>query len=210
MNPFHTQQDFLFSQCEPQQIISADGDVKLFPAWISPDEADQKLECLARELAWQQSMIRINGRRIPIPRLNAWYGDAGCHYRYSGIGFEPMMWTSTLLELREQIQTTVDGRFNSVLANLYRDGDDSVAWHSDDEPELGRNPIIASLSLGATRCFKMKHKTRTDIQPISLNLPSGSLLVMSGSTQTHWLHQITKTKKSVGRRVNLTFRFIYQ
>ena len=144
------------------------------------------------------------------PRLNAWYGDPGCRYGYSGTRFEPLPWTETLTDIKERLTATLGVAFNSMLANRYRDGRDSVAWHSDDEPELGRNPVIASVSLGATRRFTLKHKSRRDIRPLAVDLTHGSLLVMSGPTQHQWLHQIAKTTRIVGERINLTFRYIYQ
>ena len=193
-----------------KQIQISQGTLQLEPDFMTVKEADSLFQSLQQQLDWQQAEIRMFGRMVRIPRLQCFQGDPGISYRYSGLSLQTEPWHPLIHALKQRVESIVHHTFNTVLINYYRDGKDSMGWHSDDEPELGSNPVIASLSLGATRCFKMKHKTKTDLQPISLNLPSGSLLVMSGSTQTHWLHQITKTKKSVGRRINLTFRFIYQ
>lgn len=203
-------QTSLFETAESEQLLSLDGEVRFYPQWLRADEADALLDNLITTLDWQRSNIRLYGQEVAIPRLNAWYGDPGCRYRYSGASFEPNLWTEALADIRERLSRRLGVTFNSVLANRYRDGKDSVAWHSDDEPELGRNPFIASVSFGATRRFVMKHKSRQDLQPIAVDLVHGSLLVMSGATQHHWVHQIPKTKKIVGERINLTFRYIYQ
>lgn len=161
---------------------------------------------LTNNIDWQQSEIKIAGRMIKIPRLNAWYGDANARYQYSGKWFDPLPWLAELLEIREQIQHLTENDFNSVLANLYRDGQDSVAWHADDEPQLGRNPAIASLTLGDTRRFQLKHKRDKSIPRIDIDLPDNSLLVMDGELQHHWIHKVPKTRKTVEPRINLTFR----
>jgi alkylated DNA repair dioxygenase AlkB len=142
------------------------------------------------------------GRRIPIPRLTAWHGAAG--YVYSGIRLTPAPWTPPLLELKALAERLAGQSFNSVLLNLYRDGRDSVSWHADNEPGLGRDPVIASLSLGAVRRFQLKHRRLPE--RLTLDLPHGSCLIMAGATQHHWLHQLPKTKAPVGPRINLTFR----
>jgi alkylated DNA repair dioxygenase AlkB len=140
--------------------------------------------------------------------LTAWFGDGGEPYTYSGLTLKPHPWSSDLMDLKSQCDDKGGVRFNSMLANLYRDGKDSVSWHSDDEPELGRNPTIASISLGAERRFDLRHKkTGETIKEI---LPSGSLVIMSGECQHHWIHQIAKTKKVTDPRINLTFRVITQ
>ncbi|MCB1758391.1 MAG: alpha-ketoglutarate-dependent dioxygenase AlkB [Gammaproteobacteria bacterium] len=163
---------------------------------------------LRESLRWEQSEIRIAGRMVRIPRLNAWYGDRGSRYRYSGRLFEATPWSAELLQLRDLVERECDAGFNSVLANLYRDGGDSVAWHADDEPELGTDPTIASLSLGASRKFQLKHKSDRSIPRIDLELPDNSLLIMAGSLQHEWIHQLPKTRRPVGARINLTFRRI--
>lgn len=200
----------LFDSAPREQLLSLDGDVYLLTQWLPATLADDYFHELLETLAWQQSRIRMYGQEHAIPRLNAWYGDPGCRYGYSGTRFEPLPWTETLTHIRERLTATLGVAFNSMLANCYRDGRDSVAWHSDDEPELGRNPVIASVSLGATRRFTLKHKSRRDIRPLAVDLTHGSLLVMSGPTQHHWLHQVAKTTRIVDERINLTFRYINQ
>lgn len=145
------------------------------------------------------------GKQINVPRLTAWFGS-GC-YTYSGIQMQPHCWTELLLQIKDQVEAITGGSFNSVLLNLYRNGNDSVSWHCDDEPELGENPTIASLSFGATRSFQLKHKFTK--QTIKLDLSHGSLLLMQDETQTHWLHCVPKTKKPTAARINLTFRYLY-
>jgi len=184
------------------------GRLRLWRQWLARDEALRLYETLRRELQWEQSEIRIAGRRVPIPRLNAWYGDPGAAYRYSGVLFEPLAWTASLRALKSRVEQATGHGFNSVLANLYRDGGDGVAWHSDDEPELGEDPAVASLSLGATRRFSLKHRQRRDLRRLDIELPSGALLSMEPPTQRHWCHQVPKTKRAVGPRINLTFRRI--
>lgn len=148
------------------------------------------------------------GRQVAIPRLQAWYGDPNCTYRYSGLQLNPLPWTPDLLQLKARVEKLCQHTFNSVLLNLYRTGSDSNGWHSDDEKELGEQPVIASLSLGETRRFRLRHKYDKDIAPINLNLSSGSLLCMSGHSQSCWQHCIPKTARTVGPRINLTFRNI--
>jgi alkylated DNA repair dioxygenase AlkB len=165
-------------------------------------EADRLLAALQGEIAWRQEVAMIMGRNVPIPRLTAWHGEAG--YVYSGIAMEPAAWTPALLELKASAERHAGQGFNSVLLNLYRDGRDSVSWHADNEPGLGRDPVIAGLSLGAVRRFQLKH--RRSGERVALDLGHGSCLVMAGATQHHWLHQIPKTARPVGPRINLTFR----
>ncbi len=151
----------------------------------------------------------IYGKKFMQPRLIAWYGDMDQSYSYSGINLQPLPWTPTLLEVREKVEEMSAEKFNTVLLNFYRDHRDSMGFHSDDEKELGPTPVIASLSLGATRTFILKHKTRSDFKPMHIELPSGSLLVMKGVTQKFWKHGINKQTKPCGPRVNLTFRRIF-
>ena len=148
----------------------------------------------------------IFGKVTPLPRLTAWYGDEGAGYEYSGIRNEPLEWTAELARLRDEAGEAAGVSFNSVLLNLYRDGSDSVSWHSDDEPELGQDPTIASVSLGATRRFKLRHKATRET--VVRDLEDGSLLLMSGNSQRLWEHCITKTRRPVGKRINLTFRVV--
>jgi alkylated DNA repair dioxygenase AlkB len=183
-------------------LLPCDGEVFLVERAISEHDADRLLEDLGASIAWRQETATIMGRRVPIPRLTAWHGEAG--YVYSGIAMAPAAWTPPLLELKRCAEAHAGQDFNSVLLNLYRDGSDSVGWHADNERGLGRNPVIASLSLGATRRFQLRH--RASGARVALDLTHGSCLVMAGATQHHWLHQVPKTARPVGPRINLTFR----
>lgn len=169
-------------------------------------DADRLMAALMRDIAWRQDEATVMGRRLPIPRLQAWHGDG--EYVYSGLRLAPERWTPDLLVLKGIAEEIAGESFNSVLINLYRDGRDSVAWHADDEPSLGHNPVIASISLGAVRRFQLKHKVTGE--RIDLDLPHGSCLVMAGTTQHHWRHQIPKTRRPIGPRINLTFRRLRQ
>jgi alkylated DNA repair dioxygenase AlkB len=186
----------------PQGLLPCDGEVILIEHAIGRADADRLLDDLLGSIAWRQEEATIMGRRVAIPRLTAWHGEAG--YVYSGIRMAPAPWSRALLELRQRAEHLAGQPFNSVLLNLYRDGRDSVSWHADNEPGLGRNPVIASLSLGATRRFQLKHR-RCD-ERVAIDLTHGSCLVMAGATQHHWLHQLPKTARPVGPRINLTFR----
>lgn len=202
----------LLQTSSPERISLDHGELVFIHNWLSQSEADEYFHRLRANTAWEQSTITIAGRAVLIPRLNAWYGDAGMSYRYSGTRFEALPWTSEIAQLRTKAQETA-GQFcgpvqftiNSALLNLYRDGNDSVGWHADNEPELGPEPQIASVSLGATRRFVLKHRRKKE-QKLELELTSGSLLLMLGDLQRHWLHAVPKTRKPVGQRINLTFR----
>ncbi len=163
---------------------------------------------LLATLAWSDETLVIAGRRVAAPRRVAWYGDPGACYRYSGVVHEPLPWTPTLAALKARVETAAKTPFNSVLANLYRDGQDSMGWHSDAEPELGPEPIIASLSLGAVRRFQLQHKKRKDLR-YQIALADGSLLVMTGPCQRYWRHALPKDPAAGGPRINLTFRHVH-
>ena len=163
---------------------------------------------LDRESKWQQRRMWMYGRWVEQPRLTAWHGDPDAVYKYSGIKEIPMPWSDMLRELRRRIEDCTDARFNSVLLNKYRDQNDSMGFHSDDEKELGPLPIIASVSFGVTRTFVFKHKTRKDLKPVSIPLPEGSVLLMKGWTQRYWKHAIHRESRPLGPRINLTFRRI--
>ena len=190
----------------PENLLPFDGEVFLVPDAIAKAQADDLFRRLREEVAWRQDQATVMGRTRPIPRLQAWYGEGG--YVYSGIRLSPLPWTEPLLWLKARAEELSGAAFNSVLVNLYRDGRDSVSWHADHEPGLGRNPVIASISLGAVRRFQLRHRRRQEAR-LSLDLPHGSLLVMAGATQHHWLHQVPKTGRVVGPRINLTFRFMH-
>jgi alkylated DNA repair dioxygenase AlkB len=184
-----------------------DAELAFDPAFIAPAEAEVLCAELRLGIAWEVHRIRIFGREVDSPRLSCWIGDPGAAYAYSRTRFEPRPWTPRLSSLRERIELACGASFNSVLANLYRDGRDGMGWHSDDEPELGPRPVIASLSLGATRRFSLKHR-RDAGEKLSIDLPAGSLLLMRGETQENYRHALPKSAKAVGERINLTFRRI--
>jgi alkylated DNA repair dioxygenase AlkB len=182
-------------------------DLRYLPQWISAETADQWLEELLVQTPWSQPELKLYGRRFAMPRLVAWYGDPGARLRYSGLIHDPLPWTPLLAEIRQQVQREVDRDMNGVLLNLYRNGQDAIGWHSDDEPELGSEPLVVSLNLGATRRFDFRRKGASRIQH-SIALEHGSLLVMGGPTQHYWQHQIARTRKVTEPRLNLTFRQI--
>jgi alkylated DNA repair dioxygenase AlkB len=194
----------LFAE-SPLQLPNAD--LQLLSHWLQASVADQWLEQLTQQTPWQQPQVRIYGRQLAVPRLVAWYGDAGASYRYSGLTHQPLPWTPLLAQIRAQVEQAAGQPLNGVLLNYYRDGQDSMGWHSDDEAELGTNPLIASLNLGGTRRFDLRRKGHNRIEH-SLHLQHGSLLVMRGATQHHWQHQVAKTRTPCAPRLNLTFRLI--
>lgn len=191
-------------------IILPDADLLLDPQFLRPAAAAKLLAELTATIPWQQQPIKLFGKEIMQPRLTAWHGDASATYRYSGLTLPPRPWTPALLQLRRQVEAAAGAQFNSVLLNLYRTGQDSMGWHADDEPELGPEPSIASVSLGAVRNFRLKPRDQvhTSHAPVSLPLASGSLLLMRGPTQQYWLHALPKTARTQEPRLNLTFRYI--
>jgi alkylated DNA repair dioxygenase AlkB len=190
------------------KIDLPDADIVMYPNFFSPNECEKLLSEIKESTSWRQEKIRIYGREINLPRLTAWYGDEGKRYSYSGITVNPLKWTSVLIKIKSKIDLISGVTFNSVLLNYYRTGQDSISWHSDDEPELGEKPIIGSISLGAERPFQLRHTRGSYKNTIILN--NGSYLLMKGDTQKYWQHQIPKTKKNVSERINLTFRIIGQ
>lgn len=162
---------------------------------------------LQREIPWEQHRLRLFGREIPAPRLSCWVGDAEAVYTYSRVRFEPRPWSPLLSALRRGVAEMAAADFNSVLCNLYRDGNDAMGWHSDDEAELGPQPLIASLSLGAVRRFRLRHKRDADAR-LEIALPSGSVLLMGGDTQRHYRHDLPRALRVRLPRLNLTFRQI--
>jgi alkylated DNA repair dioxygenase AlkB len=188
---------------EPLALAGADAG---YDAEAFAPRADALFDALHREVPWEQHRLKIFGRDVGSPRLSCWIGDEGTAYKYSGTLFEPHAWTPSLAVLRDELAARFELRFNSVLANLYRDGHDSMGWHSDDEPELGREPVIASLSFGAVRRFRFRSRETKRVS-LALDLASGSLLVMRGATQRLYHHDLPKTARA-GARINLTFRTI--
>lgn len=198
------QKSLFGSQYEKLQM--QDADVYLLQEWIKPDTSRKLLEHFKRELVWSQPEITLFGKRMKVPRLQAWYGEPDAGYSYSGLFMQPMPWEDKLLQLKRYCEQTCDVAFNSVLVNLYRDGQDSMGMHADDEPELGVDPVIASVSLGASRNFDFKHRQSGEKKRIVLR--DGSLLIMRGRTQRFWQHGINKTKKPIPERINFTFRHV--
>lgn len=205
--PIGSHVEFSIRQPIVLSLEMPDADVLLYPEFFPSLEADALFADLFTGIAWKQDTIRLYGKTIPQPRLTAWYGEEGKTYTYSGITMTPHPWTASLQQIKQRIEAVAEVSFNSVLLNLYRDGRDSVAWHSDDEPELGLNPVIASVSLGAVRRFQFKHKHDTDLRT-GVELTHGSLLLMRGPTQHFWKHQIPKSTRPYGARINLTFRVV--
>jgi len=196
----------LFGHDSPRLDLP-DAEVQYFESVDLGITHDDLLEQLIAEVPWEQRTITVWGKTYPQPRLIAWYGDPGCGYTYSGIQLSPLPWTELLTEVKLAVEKTVGSPFNSALLNLYRNHRDSMGFHSDNEPELGPNPIIASLSLGAERVFTLKHRSKT-VPSTRLTLGSGTVLLMAGETQRYWVHGINKQTKPCGPRVNITFRRI--
>ena len=177
-----------------------------FHDFIAFGQSQLLYQQLAEQVQWSQDALVIYGKLVNIPRLQAWYGDDGLDYTYSGLTMKTKPWLPILTELRHLVSEKAGIEFNAVLANLYRDGNDTVGWHSDDEPELGDEPVIASLSFGDERNFNLKHKNAGE--KLTIPLKSGSLLIMAGETQAAWQHCLPRTKKIKQARINLTFRQI--
>jgi alkylated DNA repair dioxygenase AlkB len=196
--------DLFSAEAGLQRIPIEDGELALLPQLPLPISNAEVFERLLRETAWRHETIVVYGKRHLQPRLTAWHGEAA--YTYSGLRLAPLPMTPLLTQLRAAVETATGHRYNSVLLNYYRDGADSMGMHSDDEPELGPQPAIASLSYGATRSFVLRHKTTK--RTLKFDLLDGNLLLMAGSLQRHWLHGINKTAKPTGPRLNLTFRYI--
>jgi len=181
-------------------------DIILDESFLNLSETNNLYERCLNDISWQSSKIKMFGKKINIPRLECWYGDNGCEYTYSGKSLKRFEFPSFLLDLRKRIEKKANTTFNSVLANLYRDGQDSMGFHADDEKELGNNPVIASISLGENRPIIFQNKKTKE--KMAFDQPSGSLLIMQGQTQAHWKHAINKSKKINKPRINLTFRNI--
>lgn len=188
-------------------ILPNNEDILYYNNFLLKSEADELYQKLRSDLDWQQYPIQMFGKTMLQPRLIAWYGDKGIQYTYSQTTLVANGWNKNLKNIKEQLKDFLGLNFNSVLANLYRDGQDSMGWHSDDEKELGNNPTIASISLGTPRIFQMRKKDNQKTKA-SILLESGSLLLMQGNCQKDWQHQIAKTKKVKTPRINLTFRII--
>jgi alkylated DNA repair dioxygenase AlkB len=191
------------------EVISLqDGEILFMRNFFTPTESKNYFELLQNNINWKQEEVKFYGKTFPVPRKTAWYGYEGFNYSYSGITCFPEIWTNELLEIKKEIEKFIpDEDFTSVLLNLYNNGNDKMGWHADDEKELGINPTIASVSLGETRRFDIKHKQNPELH-YKFELTSGSLLIMRGALQHHWIHQIPAQKKVKEPRINLTFRTI--
>ncbi len=186
--------------------IIENGEFLLFPNFFSKAESDLLLQGLRNNIVWKQESMNMYGKKIDFPRLTAWYGNNDKQYSFSGITLQPLTWTSEILNIKNKIEPVSKTIFNSVLLNRYRDGNDSISWHTDAEKELGLNPVIASVNFGAARKFQLRHiKTK---EKLEIELTHGSLLIMQGELQHFWQHQVPKTSKHVSERINLTFRVI--
>jgi len=190
-----------------RNLLPKDGEAYFYPSLFSTEESDRLYNALLTDIDWKQEPIFIMGKSILQPRLTAWYGDADKPYSYSGITMTPQIWTPALLEIRSRIEPLAGVTFSSVLLNYYRNGQDSMGFHRDNEKELGINPVIGSVSFGTPRNFVFKHYSDKTLSE-KLSLTHGSFLLMTGSTQHHWLHGIPKQLKITEGRINLTFRVI--
>jgi alkylated DNA repair dioxygenase AlkB len=191
---------------QPELFKIQNGEYIYIPNFFREEESDLYFTALLNGIEWKQEEMMMYGKSIKFPRLTAWYGDNDKPYTFSGITLSPKPWSNILLDIKSLIELKAEASFNSVLLNLYRDGNDSISWHTDAEKELGINPIIASVNFGATRKFQLRHKETKE--KIELELSHGSLLIMKGELQHYWQHQVPKTKKEINQRINLTFRVI--
>jgi len=194
----------------PKEIITfnlPDAAIEYYPNFFTNNRADELFNLLKNEIPWQQDTITVFGKTHLQPRLTALFGNEGKQYRYSNIVMKPNLWNPLLLFIKDEIEEICKQSFTTVLLNYYRDGKDSNGWHADNEKELGQNPVIASASFGAERSFHLQHNTIKE-QKLKINLEHGSLLIMKGTTQHFWKHQIPKTAKPIDPRINLTFRII--
>ena len=192
----------LFS--DQQELLPFDGSALLFPKFLEPTQTSQIFQQIMGETPWEMPEIVMFGKKCPQAGLSTWFTNTGVNYVYSGITRTPHVMTPMLTSVLDQCALKSGAEYNSVLVNLYRDGKDSVSWHSDNEAVNGSEPTIASVSLGATRRFDLRHKESGET--VRIDLEDGSLLVMSGLSQHCWVHQIAKTKTKVGPRINLTYR----
>ena len=184
-----------------------DSEIIYYPNFFDKEKSDEFFGKLKTDIPWQQDDITVFGKKYPQPRLTSLFGNEGKPYSYSNIVMKPHSWNSLLMFIKNQIEEVCPENFTTVLLNYYRDGKDSNGWHADNEKELGTNPVIASVSFGAERSFHLQHNSIKE-QKLKINLEHGSLLIMKGTTQHFWKHQIPKTAKPIGPRINLTFRII--
>lgn len=200
LNLFEEPQDYT----TPVQIEN--GEYIYIPDFYSREKANNFLKAFIEGIEWNQESMNMYGKQVLFPRLTAWYGENDKPYSFSGITLQPKPWSKELLEIKKDIEPLSKVVFNSVLLNRYRDGKDSISWHTDAEKELGENPVIASVNFGAERVFQLRHMETKE--KIEIVLKHGSLLIMQGELQHYWQHQVPKTKKVNSERINLTFRMI--
>lgn len=199
----------MFGEMPPKDgelVIIKNGEYIYFPNFLVKDTANDFLEAFKNTIEWKQESMNMYGKQVLFPRLTAWYGDNDKPYSFSGIKLNPHPWTKELLKIKELIVPICEVEFNSVLLNLYRDGNDSISWHTDAEKELGENPLIASVNFGAERKFQIRHNETHEMHEFVLK--NGSLLIMKGELQHFWKHQVPKQKGTIKERINLTFRVI--
>jgi len=197
----------LLSSSKPITLELPDASIIYYPNFFNAQQSDDYFTKLINTIKWRQDDITLFGKTYKQPRLTALYGINNKPYSYSNITLQPLSFTKELLDINIAIERMLQETFTTCLLNLYRDGNDSMGWHADNEKELGSDPTIASVSFGAERTFYLKHKTNARLK-YKLKLKHGSLLLMKDRTQHFWLHQIPKTKKPIGKRINLTFRYI--
>lgn len=202
----HIDNEELATKNESGLISIPNGEYIYLPNFFTKSESDKYFQVLKDNILWKQESMNMYGKQVMFPRLTAWYGDNDKPYSFSGITLRPHSWSKELLEIKNKIEPIANTHFNSVLLNQYRNGNDSISWHTDAEKELGLNPIIGSVNFGATRKFQLRHiETK---EKIEIELTHGSLLIMQGELQHFWQHQVPKTAKKVNERINLTFRVI--
>jgi len=202
------QRDLLGGRTSPSwtHFDIPDGQVCLLHSFLPERDAWKLFDTLRDSVDWRQDEILTFGRRVRIPRLHRWMSEPGHTYAWSGIVMDSIHWSPEVVEVRNRLNTLLGANFNGVLLNLYRDGEDCVGWHSDNEAIFGAQPTIASVSLGEERDFLLRHKTRRDLDVLRISLEHGSVLLMSGVTQTHWLHSLPRRSRVKSMRINLTFR----
>lgn len=191
---------------EGQSVVLQNGEYIYYPNFIDSPTANYYLEAFKNNIEWKQESMNMYGKQVLFPRLTAWYGENDKPYSFSGIKLNPNAWSNELIEIKKLIEPECKVEFNSVLLNLYRDGNDSISWHTDAEKELGKNPLIASVNFGVERKFQIRHNETQETHTILLK--HGSLLIMKGQLQHFWKHQVPKQKTVLKERINLTFRVI--
>lgn len=201
------QGDLFGNTPEPGEVVKlTNGEYRYFPNFFKKLDADRLLKAFIENIEWKQEEMNMYGKVLKFPRLTSWYGDNDKPYSFSGITLQPNLWNDELNEIKNKIEPLCANVFNSVLLNLYRDGNDSISWHTDAEKELGKNPMIVSVNFGAEREFQLRHRSTSEKK--SITLQHGSLLIMQGELQHYWQHQVPKRKKIDKPRINLTFRKI--